>query len=114
MIETVTKFKAEDGAEFHFEKEAEAHNFFLKVHKILHRVSSPKYSSWYDGPMPTTQPTLRTMCYHKEAVRHLFLDVDPPKPEIETIVDHQVEYAFPHWSVPLIILLIGIAIGWYS
>lgn len=112
-METVIKYKAEDGKDFYRKSEAEAHDFFLKVRGVLRYASGPKYSEGYDGPMPVYEPTIQTLCHHREKVRHLFLDVPPPEPEIVTRTETKVERRWPHWSMWVFLLFVGGAIGYF-
>jgi hypothetical protein len=111
MMETVVKFKADDGKEFHRVEGAEAHNFFLKVRGVLRNVSGPKWSPGYDGPMPVFEPTLETLCHYRDQVRHLFLDVEPPVPEVVVRERVEVRYRFPHWAAWWALILFGVLIG---
>ena len=111
-MDTVIKFKADDGAEFHRKSEAEAHNFFLKVRGVLRNKTGPKYSPGYDGPMPVYEPDLKTLCHYRDEVRHLFLDVPPPVPEVQIKEVVEVRYRFPHWAAWWMLVLLGVIIGW--
>jgi hypothetical protein len=112
MTNTVIKYKADDGTEFYRPEEAEGHNFFLKVRGVLRYHSGPKYSPGYDGPMPVYEPDLRTLCYYREKVRNLFLDLPEPEPVIIYKDVVKVEHRFPHWAAWWALILMGVFIGW--
>lgn len=111
-MDTVVKYKANDGKEFARAKEAEAHNFFLKVRGVLLDASGPTYSDGYDGPMPVYEPDLQTLCHYRDKVRHLFLDMEPPAPEVQIKEVIEVKYRFPHWAAWWALILFGVLIGW--
>ncbi len=111
-METVTKFRADDGAEFHRLTDAEAHDFFLQVRRELKRGNGwDSYPVGYDGPMPSYEPKLMELCYKRQQVRHLFLDVEPPAPEVVREVEVRVERRFPHWAAWWALIIFGFVLG---
>ncbi len=108
-VEVMTSFHTRDGSAFNRREQAEEHDRFLDVKEALYRVAGPRYATNYDGPASSWVPSAECLFQNRAVLRNMLLDLPEPPPQV--IMKVETEYAFPHWTVPFVILAIGVAIG---